>query len=97
MLDKYIIEKIELYKDFLQQNTLSATKRLERIDMAVKAISSDFKTPEEYLEVYKGHTFLTDIIFEICDNYLVDSHTQDLLKEKMNMIAKTIHKKRDSL
>lgn len=97
MLDEYTLEKLKFYKSFLSQNTISASQRLYRIDTAIETLSKEFTSTVEYVEAYKALVLVKDIIHEMCDNYLVDSHTQEILKEKMNFLTLSLSRKRDAL
>lgn len=94
MIDSYLMGKIEFYKNFLSSNTISATQRIKRIDDAVTIIQGEVRTRDEYVEAYKALTLIQDIIYEMCDNYLVDSSTQETLREKMNLLTLLLKKKR---
>lgn len=97
MLDDFILENLKFYKSFLSKNTISASQRLHRIDTAIETLGREFTTTVEYVESYKALVLVKDIIHEMCDNYLVDAHTQEILKEKMNFLTLSLSRKRDAL
>ena len=97
MIDDYLLEKIDFYIKFLEKNTISASQRIHKINNAIECFNNEVKNKDDYVDAYKCFVHIKDIIHEMCDNYLVDEHTQDVLKDKMNLLSRTLIQKRDGL
>ena len=97
MIDNYIKKQLEIYVEFRKSVSRSREDIEGSIDNAVSILNTKIEKPEDFAEKYKAFSYVEEIIKEMCDNYLIDSHSQDISKDKINILWGKLKIERDSI
>jgi hypothetical protein len=97
MIDNFLKKQFEFYIEFRNSISRSREDIREGIENSIKKIEKTAESPQEFATKYKSFLYLEEIIKELCENYLIDSNSQDIAREKISLLWGRIKKERETL
>lgn len=97
MIDDFLKKQFEFYIEFRESVSRSRDNVSDQVLEAIEKINNVAKSPQEFATKYKAFLLLEEIIKELCENYLIEAHKQEMSKEKMAVVWGKIKKERESL
>ena len=97
MIDEYLKKQLAIYTEFRKSVSRSRDDIEDIINNSILSINKKIEKPEDFAEKYKAFSYIEEIIKEMCDNYLIDSHAQDISKDKVKILWGKLKLERDSL
>lgn len=97
MVDDYLKKQLDIYIDFRNSVSRSREDIGKMIRSAIEDLNITITKPEDFALKYKAFLYIEEIIKEMCDNYLIDSHSQDISRDKIKLLWGKLKLERDNI